>query len=190
MSWTDKSGNFWLFSGAAPTAFCYPAVGPSWVNDLWKFQPSANVLPPAAMPVFSLIPGLYASAGPLLLSNGMANASIGARADTCPRSHTNDAGKSPTPKRNVRRSETLGKRLASQFTVSDTVAVCWRDPAVAVTVTIDVVDLLLSLPHPLSDNRVTMHTAGISTNCQRRFLRLTKHRATAASIEPEESRLK
>jgi N-acetylneuraminic acid mutarotase len=37
-SWTDSSGHFWLFGGAA-----YDAVGNSgYVNDLWEFNPSAN----------------------------------------------------------------------------------------------------------------------------------------------------
>lgn len=56
--------------------------------------------------------------------------------------------------------------------------------------TIEVADLLLVLPHPLSDARATIHNAGSTSNCRLCFLRPTKHRATAASIEPEENRLK
>jgi N-acetylneuraminic acid mutarotase len=93
MSWTDRNGNFWLFGGQVFTGFGDPANpanqppggyiggygdidGTAFVNDLWEFQPSANTLPPAATPIFSLIPGYYSAGGPLILSNGMANASI------------------------------------------------------------------------------------------------------------------
>jgi N-acetylneuraminic acid mutarotase len=73
MSWTDKSGNFWLFGGVVTNLFDWPG----WVNELWEFQPSTATLPPAATPIFSLKPGTYASAAaPLVISNGMTNASI------------------------------------------------------------------------------------------------------------------
>lgn len=77
VGWTDTNGNFWLFSGEANQMVnfnYYLQFGD--FNDLWEFQPSATTLPPASTPIFSILPGTYASGGPLLISNGMANASI------------------------------------------------------------------------------------------------------------------
>lgn len=77
VGWTDTNGNFWLFSGEANQLvnFNYSLQFGDF-NDLWKFQPSATTLPPASTPLFSLLPGTYASGGPLSISNGMANASV------------------------------------------------------------------------------------------------------------------
>jgi N-acetylneuraminic acid mutarotase len=72
VSWTDLQGNFWLFSGLSTTT----ANSPGERNDLWNYQPSSSTLPAAMTPIFSLKPGTYFSGGPLVLSNGMANASI------------------------------------------------------------------------------------------------------------------
>jgi len=44
-SWTDPSGNLWLFGGAGHGACCSLGNGPDWtsdLNDLWKFNPSTN----------------------------------------------------------------------------------------------------------------------------------------------------
>jgi N-acetylneuraminic acid mutarotase len=38
-TWTDKSGNLWFFGGAG---FDVQGVGPSLMNDLWKFNPSTS----------------------------------------------------------------------------------------------------------------------------------------------------
>lgn len=62
-TWTDKSGNLWLFSGGN-------------TNDLWEYQPSAATLPAAATPIFTLEPAIYSVGGPLMVANGMANAAI------------------------------------------------------------------------------------------------------------------
>ncbi len=72
VSWTDKNGNLWLFSGADTNL----SDAPGYVNDLWEYQPSTTTLPSAATPIFSLKPGVYATGGPLILSNGMENARI------------------------------------------------------------------------------------------------------------------
>jgi hypothetical protein len=72
VSWTDKDGNFWLFSGGITNL----SDRPGDANDLWEYQPSIATIPPATTPIFSLKSGLYASGGPLMISNGMTNASI------------------------------------------------------------------------------------------------------------------
>ena len=72
VSWTDKSGNFWLFSGQVMNL----SDTQGDVNDLWEYQPSSSTLPPATTPIFSLKAGTYVTGGPLTISNGMANASI------------------------------------------------------------------------------------------------------------------
>jgi len=44
-SWTDSSGNFWLFGGAAPEGAAPPQinnVAPWELNDLWEFSPTTN----------------------------------------------------------------------------------------------------------------------------------------------------
>ena len=37
LAWTDASGNFWLFGGLS-----FDAPGYGYLNDLWKYNPSAN----------------------------------------------------------------------------------------------------------------------------------------------------
>ncbi len=39
-TWTDKSGNFWLFGGNAVTE--NPLAASGYVNDLWKYTPASN----------------------------------------------------------------------------------------------------------------------------------------------------
>jgi N-acetylneuraminic acid mutarotase len=68
-SWTDRTGNFWLFGGGvSQVEIVY--------NDLWEYQPSAATLPPAVTPAFNPPAGTYTSAQNVTISNGMANASI------------------------------------------------------------------------------------------------------------------
>jgi N-acetylneuraminic acid mutarotase len=56
-SWTDSSGNLWLFGG-----YGFDAGGNlGYLNDLWKFQLSTTSLPTAATPTFSPAPGTYTS---------------------------------------------------------------------------------------------------------------------------------
>lgn len=81
--WVDSSGNFWIFSGVSTQSMQdnrLAGVQMNWVqehlNDLWEFQPSANTLPPAVMPVFSLVGGTYTPPQTVTITNGMANASI------------------------------------------------------------------------------------------------------------------
>ncbi len=56
VSWTDSSGNFWLFGGSGGIT---PRVG-GYLNDLWEFLPSTTS-PPAATPTFSVLSGTYTS---------------------------------------------------------------------------------------------------------------------------------
>jgi len=72
VSWVDKSGNFWLFSGAGTNLSTLPIR----TNDLWEYRPSTVTLPSAATPIFSLVPGVYTAGGQLTMSNGMPNATI------------------------------------------------------------------------------------------------------------------
>jgi N-acetylneuraminic acid mutarotase len=71
-SWTDNSGNLWLFGGGGYDI--NDTIGS--LNDLWKFQPSTSALPPAITPIFSVPSGSYSGGGPLTISNGMANAGL------------------------------------------------------------------------------------------------------------------
>lgn len=72
-SWMDKNGNLWLFGGYVTNN---PMGQTGHVNDLWEYKPSMVTLPPAPTPIFSLQPGTYASGGPLMISNGMTNATV------------------------------------------------------------------------------------------------------------------
>lgn len=82
-AWADKSGNFWIFGGQSalwglndqqPGA---PIDGyQEYLNDLWEFQPSTAILPPALLPVFTLSAGTYTPPQTVAISNGMTNASF------------------------------------------------------------------------------------------------------------------
>jgi hypothetical protein len=54
LSWTDSSGNFWLFGGNGIDANGNGGM----LNDLWRYQ----TLPTAATPTFSVADGTYTSA--------------------------------------------------------------------------------------------------------------------------------
>jgi N-acetylneuraminic acid mutarotase len=65
LSWTDSSGNLWLFGGSgydANETFGY-------LNDLWRYQLSATTLAAAATPTFSVPGGTYASAQTVTISD-------------------------------------------------------------------------------------------------------------------------
>jgi N-acetylneuraminic acid mutarotase len=72
MSWSDRSGNLWLFSGSEDAADDTTEDQ----NDIWVYQPSAASLPPAVTPMFDIDSGTYSSGGSLTISNGMSNASF------------------------------------------------------------------------------------------------------------------
>ena len=72
MSWTDKSGNFWLFGG-------YGFDSNGWAglfNDLWEYQPGAGSLPLAATPSFSPNTGSYAAEEAVTIADATPGATI------------------------------------------------------------------------------------------------------------------
>ncbi len=72
VSWTDKSGNFWLFGGTGADA--NGNLGN--LNDLWRYGASATNLPVAAAPTFSPPAGSYTSAQTVTISDPMPGAAI------------------------------------------------------------------------------------------------------------------
>jgi N-acetylneuraminic acid mutarotase len=76
-TWTDSSGNLWLFGGLG-----YDAKGATgYLSDLWQYglkgAPSVHPAPPAAEPVFSLAAGTtYAAAQTLTISEQTPGATI------------------------------------------------------------------------------------------------------------------
>ena len=70
-SWTDSSGNFWLFGG-----YGYDAAGNLGnLNDLWKYQPLATKAA-TALPTFSLAAGTYPSVQTVTISDTTPGATI------------------------------------------------------------------------------------------------------------------
>ena len=70
-SWTDSSGNLWLFGG-----YGYDATGNYGpLNDLWKYQPPGVSLS-VATPIFSPVAGTYTSAQSVTISDATAGATI------------------------------------------------------------------------------------------------------------------
>ena len=70
-SWTDNSGNFWIFAGWGHDS----NTEYSYLNDLWVYQPVAS-LPAAATPTFSIPSGIYATAQTVTISDTTPNAVI------------------------------------------------------------------------------------------------------------------
>ena len=75
-TWTDSSGNLWLFGGYGDDA----QGNGGYLNDLWQYSlaapPAVRPATPAAMPSFSLAAGTYASAQTLTLSDNTPGAVI------------------------------------------------------------------------------------------------------------------
>ncbi|HWG19258.1 MAG TPA: chitobiase/beta-hexosaminidase C-terminal domain-containing protein [Terracidiphilus sp.] len=71
-SWTDSSGNLWLFGG---TGFVDDKGDHGTLNDLWEFLPTATS-PPGAAPTFSPPPGTYTSPQSVSISDSTSGAII------------------------------------------------------------------------------------------------------------------
>lgn len=65
VSWTDKSGNFWLFGGSGADA--NDSLGN--LNDLWKYGSATSTQPAAAIPTFTPPAGAYAAAQTVTISD-------------------------------------------------------------------------------------------------------------------------
>jgi len=69
LSWTDGSGNLWLFGGYGLDGDDQTETG--WLNDLWEYQ-----LPSAAAPTFSVAAGTFATTQTVSISDKTRNAAI------------------------------------------------------------------------------------------------------------------
>jgi N-acetylneuraminic acid mutarotase len=72
ISWTDLSGNFWLFGGYGYVS--HGIIGD--YNDLWEYQPSETSLPVAATPTFNPPAGTYTSAQSVEINDTTPGAAI------------------------------------------------------------------------------------------------------------------
>jgi N-acetylneuraminic acid mutarotase len=71
-SWTDSSGNFWLFGGMSVDG--NSDVG--YLNDLWEYQPSAPSLPASATPTFNPAAGTYTTTQTVTILDSTPHATI------------------------------------------------------------------------------------------------------------------
>jgi N-acetylneuraminic acid mutarotase len=73
VTWTDLSGNFWLFGGAGVDE--NGAV--AYLNDMWEYQPAATTTTPqAATPAFTLAIGTYATTQSVSITDSTPNPTI------------------------------------------------------------------------------------------------------------------
>ena len=70
-SWTDNSGNLWLFGGGG-----FDGTNGLYFNDLWEYQPSAPSLPAATTPTFSPAAGTFTTTQTVTINDTTPNAAI------------------------------------------------------------------------------------------------------------------
>jgi N-acetylneuraminic acid mutarotase len=73
-SWTDSSGNFWLFGGQFPLG--QTQVNTLNGNDLWEYQPANGPLPKTSTPTFSVPAGTYTGSLTVKISDATNGATI------------------------------------------------------------------------------------------------------------------
>jgi N-acetylneuraminic acid mutarotase len=71
-SWTDRSGNLWLFGGQGNDS----AWSQTYLNDFWKYQLPGTAASSAAIPTFDVAPGIYMSAQTVTISDATPGATI------------------------------------------------------------------------------------------------------------------
>ena len=71
-SWTDSSGNLWLFAGYG----IYGTGNLSELNEVWQYQPPSSSLPAAATPTFSPASGTYTTLQTVTISDTTPGATI------------------------------------------------------------------------------------------------------------------
>ncbi len=71
-SWRDGSGNLWLFGGFGIDS----ALNVGYLNDVWEFEPSQAIKPPAPPPAFSVPAGIYTSVQTVTITDSVAGATI------------------------------------------------------------------------------------------------------------------
>jgi hypothetical protein len=76
VSFTDTSGNLWLFAGVGQGSSLLSDVETNPLNDVWEYRPSTTTLPATPTPDFSVSPGTYDSGGPVIIFDAMTNAVI------------------------------------------------------------------------------------------------------------------
>ncbi len=73
VSWTDQSGDFWLFGGWGVDENGATA----YLNDMWEYQPAGvTTTPQAAIPAFSLATGTYSTTQTVSITDSTPNAII------------------------------------------------------------------------------------------------------------------
>jgi N-acetylneuraminic acid mutarotase len=73
VSWTDKSGNFWLFGGAGIDAMGNFGT----LNDLWEYQPTSTPsFPATATPILSPATGTYSTTQTVTITDATQGAVI------------------------------------------------------------------------------------------------------------------
>ncbi|MGA2085224.1 MAG: kelch repeat-containing protein [Terracidiphilus sp.] len=73
-SWTDHSGNFWLFGGYG--ADSTGSRDSRALNDMWEYQQATTSLPAAGTPTFNPEAGTYAATQQVTITSATANATI------------------------------------------------------------------------------------------------------------------